>query len=434
VRCVRCWTRQDTGRAHRTMGKGPRTGLLQHPSFLCLWAGQSISLLGSRVTMIALPLTAVYALHATAFEMGILTAAGPLAYLLVGLPAGAWVDRLPRRPVMIVADLGRAILLASIPIAASLGLLSLAQLSLVALLVGVLTVFFDVAYQSLLPSVVCTDQLLEANSKLQVSDSVTQVAGPGVGGGLVQLLGAPVAIAADAVSFVLSALSLALVQAREAAPSGQESRHLGREIQVGVATVLRTPSLRAIAGAGVTFNLFDNVLLAVYVLYMTGTLHFPSTLVGLIFGLGGMGGLVGATVAERATARFGHRRIMLGGIGIAATGELTIAGARDPILAAVIILLVAETMVELGGTLYAIDATSFCQATVPGSLQGRVTATMRVISWGVGSLGALAGGVLGEAIGVRPTVLIAGIGTLFSILWLFVGAAVDWQPPRQVTY
>ncbi|MBV9281172.1 MAG: MFS transporter, partial [Chloroflexi bacterium] len=370
----------------------------------------------------------MYALHATAFEMGILTAAGPLAYLLVGLPAGAWVDRLPRRPVMIVSDLGRAILLASIPIAAILGLLTMAQLSLVALLVGVLAVFFDVAYQSLLPSVVRSDQLLEANSKLQVGESVTQVAGPGVGGGLVQLLGAPVAIAADAVSFVLSAFSLALVRAREPAPSGRESRNLGREIRVGVATVLRTPSLGALAGASLTFHLFDNVLLAVYVLYMTRTLHFPSTLVGLIFGLGGVGGLVGATVAERVTTRFGHRRVMLGGIGIAAAGELTIAGARDPILVAVIILLTAETLVEFGGTLYGIDAASFRQATVPGPLQGRVTATMRVISWGVGSLGALAGGVLGGAIGVRPTVLIAGVGSLFSILWLFLGAGVESLP------
>jgi MFS family permease len=415
------------------MGKGLRTGLRWHPPFLRLWAGQSISLLGSRVTMIALPLTAVYALHATAFEMGILTAAGPLAYLLVGLPAGAWVDRLPRRPVMIVADLGRAILLGSIPIASILGVLSMGQLYLVALLVGVLTVFFDVAYQSLLPSVVRTDQLLEANSKLQVSDSVTQVAGPGVGGGLVQLLGAPVAIAADAASFVLSALSLVFVRAREPAPSGQERWNFWREIGVGWATVLRTPSLRALAGAGVTFNLFDNILMAVYVLYMTRTLHFQGPLVGLIFGLGGVGGLVGAAITERVTTRFGHWRVMLGGIGIAAAGELTIAGARDPLLIAVMILLIAETLVEFGDTLYGIDAASFRQATVPASVQGRVTATMRVVSWGVGSLGALVGGALGGAIGLRPTVLIAGIGTLFSILWLFPGTVVEWQPSTPVT-
>jgi MFS family permease len=415
------------------MSRRPRTGLRRQPSFLRLWTGQTISLLGTRVTMIALPLTAVNALHATAFDMGILTAAGPLAYLLVGLPAGAWVDRLPRRTVMIVADLGRAILLASIPIAAILGPLSMEQLFLVALLVGVLTVFFDVAYQSLLPSVVRTDQLVEANSKLQVSESVTQVVGPGVGGGLVQLLGAPVAIAADAVSFVLSALSLALVRAREVAPSGQESRNFRREIQVGLVTVLRTPSLGALAGASLTFNLFDNVLFAVYVLYMTTTLHFPSALVGLIFGLGGVGGLMGAAIAEQVTSRFGHRRVMLGGIGIAAVGELIIAGARDPILVAVIILLVAETLVEFGATLYGIDAVSFRQATVPGSLQGRVTATMRVISLGVGSLGALAGGALAGAMGLRPTVLIAGMGTLFSILWLFLARAGGWQPSIQVS-
>ncbi|MGH2444018.1 MAG: MFS transporter, partial [Chloroflexota bacterium] len=330
--------------------------------------------------------------------------------------------------------LGRAILLASIPVASVLGRLSMAQLYLVALLVGVLSVFFDVAYQSLLPSVVRPDQLLEANSKLQLSDSVTQVAGPGVGGGLVQLLGAPVAIAADAVSFVISAFSLVLVRAREPAQSHQDSRNLGREIQVGLATVLRTPSLRALAGASFTFNLFDNVLLAVYVLYMTTTLNFQSSLVGLIFGLGGVGGLVGASIAERATTRFGRRTVMVGGIGISAVGEMTIAGARDPILLAVIILLIAETMVEFGGTLYGIDAASFRQATVPASVQGRVTATMHFISWGVGSLGALAGGVLGETIGVRPTVLMAGIGTLLSVLWFVLGPAVDWQPSTQVTH
>ncbi|HEX6508264.1 MAG TPA: MFS transporter, partial [Chloroflexota bacterium] len=209
---------------------------------------------------------------------------------------------------------------------------------------------------------------------------------------------------------------------------------LGREMQVGVETVLRTPSLGALAGAALTFNLFDNVLMAVYVLYMTRTLHFPSTLVGLIFGLGGIGGLAGATVAARVTTRFGHRRVMLVGIGISAVGELTIAGARDPILVAIIILLAAETMVEFGGTLYVIDAASFCQATVPASLQGRATATMRVLSWGMGSLGALAGGVLGGAIGVRPTVLVAGIGSLFSVLWLVRRPAVDWQPSPHVTH
>jgi MFS family permease len=251
---------------------------------------------------------------------------------------------------------------------------------------------------------------------------------------LVQLLGAPVAIAADAASFVLSALSLVLVRAREPAPSGQERWNLGREIQVGWATVLRTPSLRALAGAGVTFNLFDNVLLAVYVLYMTRTLHFQGPLVGLIFGLGGVGGLVGAAITERVTTRFGHRRVMLGGIGIAAVGELTIAGARDPLLIAVIILLIAETLVEFGDTLYGIDAASFRQATVPTSVQGRVTATMRVVSWGVGSLGALVGGVLGGAIGLRPTVLIAGVGTLFSLLWLVRGPASKWQLSTHVRH
>jgi MFS family permease len=392
--------------------------LWRNPAFLRLWAGQSISLFGSRVTIIALPLTAVYSLHADAVEMGILTATSSLAYLLIGLPAGAWVDRLPRRPIMVAADVGRAVLLASIPAASLLGLLRIGQLYVVGLLAGILTVLFDVAYQSLLPSLVPTDRLVEANSKLQVSESVAQVVGPGLGGSLVQLLTAPVAVAADALSFIISALSLAFIQTSEPAGSRREVRDLRGEMREGLATVVKDPSLRALAGAGATFNLFDNVLFAVYVLYMTRTLHFSGTAVGLVFGLGGIGGILGALIVARMTDRFGLGPVMLGGIIVAAAGELSIAGAHDPVISAVAILVAAETVVEFGTTLYRIDAVSLRQAAVPDYLQGRVNASMQVISGGLGPFGALVGGVLGEMIGLRATVLIAGIGTLFSFLWL----------------
>jgi len=392
--------------------------LWRHAGFLTLWAGQTVSLFGSRITLLALPLTAVMVLHASAAQMGLLAAAGSAAWLVVGLPAGVWVDRLRRRPLMVAADLGRALLLFSVPLAAWRGGLHLEQLYLVQFLVGVLTVVFDVAYQSWLPSLIPSEHLVEGNSKLEMSDSVAQIAGPGLGGLLVQALTAPVAILADALSFLVSALLLGSICSDEAAPQRAKRGSMRREIAEGVRLVLGNPLLRALAASSATFNLFDSVLFSVYILYMVRALGLSAGAIGLIFGLGGVGGLLGALLVGPITRRVGLGRTMTAAVILAALAEILIAAASGPALVAASILTGAEAIVEFGAVLFAINAVTLRQMRTPEQLRGRVNATSRFATWGVGPVGALLGGALGQAIGLRQTVLLAGLGTLLAFPWL----------------
>jgi len=392
--------------------------LWRHAGFLTLWAGQTVSLFGSRITLLALPLTAVLRLHAGAAQMGLLVAAGSAPWLVVGLPAGVWVDRLRRRPLMVAADLGRALLLVSVPLAAWLGRLHLEQLYLVQFLVGVLTVVFDVAYQSWLPSLVPSEHLVEGNSKLEMSDSVAQIAGPGLGGVLVQVLTAPVAILADALSFLVSALLLSSIRSYEAAPPRADRGSMRREIAEGLRLVLGNPLLRALAASSATFNLFDSVLFSVYVLYMVRALGLSAGAIGLVFGLGGVGGLLGALLVGPITRRVGLGRTLTAAVILAALAEILIAAAGGPALVAASILTGAEAIVEFGAVIFAINAVTLRQTRTPEQLLGRVNATSRFATWGVGPVGALLGGALGQAVGLRQTVLLAGLGTLLAFPWL----------------
>ena len=238
------------------------------PDFTKLWLGRTVSELGSGIGGTALPLAAVLVLKATPLQMGLLAAIGAAPVLVVGLPAGAWVDRLRRRPILIAADVGRAVLLISIPLAALLHVLRIEQLYVVAALVGVLAVFFDVADQSFLPSVVPRESLVEANSTLGASASVAEIGGPALAGVLVQWLSAPVAILFDAVSFLFSALCVGLIRAPDPPPQRIEQRQsLGRDIAAGLRLVLRHPVLRALAGSSGTFNFFGSFVGALYFLY-----------------------------------------------------------------------------------------------------------------------------------------------------------------------
>ncbi len=401
------------------MHRSPNSrSLWRHAGFLTLWAGQTVSLFGSRITLLALPLTAVLALHASAAQMGFLAAAGSAPWLVVGLPAGVWVDRLRRRPLMLAADLGRALLLFSVPLAAWLGRLHLEQLYLVQFLVGVLTVVFDVAYQSWLPSLIPSEHLVEGNSKLEMSDSVAQIAGPGLGGVLVQVLTAPVAILADALSFLVSAVLLGSIRSYEAAPNRARRGSMRHEIAEGARLVLGNPLLRALVASSATFNLFDSVLFSVYVLYMVRTLGLAAPAIGLVFGLGGVGGLLGALLVGPITRRYGLARTLTSAVILAALAELLIAAARGPALVAASMLVGAEAIVEFGAVLFAINAVSLRQMRTPEALRGRVNATSRFATWGVGPVGALLGGALGRAIGLRQTVLLAGLGTLLAFPWI----------------
>lgn len=396
------------------------TGLWQHANFLRLWTGQTISQFGSQITLLALPLTAALTLHATPAEMGILSAAETAPFLLVGLFAGVWVDRLRRRPILLVTDFARGILLLAIPLAALLGALTIGLLYAVAFLVGILTVFFEVAYQSFLPALVGREQLVEGNSKLEVSRSAAQIAGPGVAGGLVQLVTAPIAIIVDAASFFISAFFLIFVRVPEAAPTPHAERQtVWKDIGEGLGIVFGHPLLRAIAGSTATANLGGNIWQAILILYLTRQLGLGAGVIGLIFAMGSVGFLCGALLAGRCARWFGLGPVIVGSMMVGAIGALLLPVAQRPATFAVPLLIASQFIAGGSGTIYNINQVSLRQAITPDHLLGRMNATMRFIVWGTLPIGALIGGALGGAIGLRPTLVVGVVIQSSAFLWTF---------------
>ena len=394
--------------------------LWRHPEFVKLWAASAVSDVGSQVSALVLPLVAALTLEATAWQMGLLSAAESAPTLLVGLLAGVWVDRLRRRPVMIAADLGRAALLLAIPIASAAGGLRIELLYAVSLLAGALTVLFDVAHLSYLPSLVAREQLVDGNSKLETTASVAQVVGPGVGGVLVKLLGAPFAVLVDALSFVVSALFLTRIPADEPAPAAPDERPgLAAEIGEGLRVVLTNPILRVLMGCSATTNLFGRMFLSVYVLYMTRDLGLGSVGVGAVFATGGLGSLAGALIAAPATRRFGPGPTM-----IAAQLAFGVTGLAVPLAvlvpeAALPMVVAAEFGQWASFIVYYVNVVSVRQAITPDRLRGRVNATVRFMVGGALPIGALLGGALGGRIGLPLTLVAAEFGLLVSVLWLW---------------
>jgi MFS family permease len=390
-----------------------RATLWRHRDFLKLWAGETVSHVGTMVGQLAVPLLAATALGATPWEMGLLTAASTAAFLLVGLPAGALLDRVRRRPVMIAADLVRFALFGSVPLAWWLGLLTFWQLLVVALLGGVATVFFDVAYQSVLPSVVGREGLVEGNTKLESTRAAADAAGPAMGGGLVQLVGAANAVLLDAVSFLVSAVALARMRGREevAARSG---RSLRAEIGEGMRYVLGHRLLRAITACTGTANLFGGAMMAVQVLYLATELDLPAGAVGLVLSAAGVAGVAGALTASWWIRRFGQGRVVVAALLVTAP-LLLLVTAGDPVLFA--IGLAAESY---GAVLYNVAQVSFRQAVCPDRLLGRMNASIRFLVWGTIPLGGLLGGALGELLGLREALLVAAIGTILAPAWVLL--------------
>ena len=399
------------------------TGLWRRPDFVKLWTSQTISLIGSQVTFLALPLTAVLVLNATPAQMGFLTAAGALPSLLVGLFAGVWVDRRRRRPILIAADLGRAALLLLIPVAALLGVLRIEYLYIVAFLVGTLGLFFEVAHHSFLPSLVGREQLVEGNSKLEISDSVAEIVGPGLAGGLVQLVTAPIAIAVDAISFLISALFLGLIRTPEPAPKPpDEQQNIFGQVGEGLGLVSGNALLRAIAGGMSTVHLFNTVLEAVFVLYLTRELGIGPGLLGLIFASGSVGFLVGALLPGWVTRRFGLGSGIIGGLLLVGLSDLLIplVGGSVVMVVKILVLMAAQFFFGLGLVIFNIGQVSVRQAITPDHLQGRMNATLSFIAAGSVPLGGLLGGGLGEMIGLRPTLVLAALGEMLAVLWLIL--------------
>jgi MFS family permease len=373
---------------------------------------------GSLVTQVALPLTAVLALGATPAEMGLLAALEILPGIAIGLIAGVWVDRLRRRPVLIAADLGRAALLGTIPVAAWLGTLRIEQLYVVALLAGTLTVFFDVAYQSYLPALVRREELVEANSKLEASAAAAEVAAFGLGGVLVQTLTGPVAILLDALSFLVSALAVGAIRTPEPPPAPATSRQgVLREIGEGLRAIRADPVLRALAAATVTLELSFRLVGTVYMLYVSRELGFPPALIGGLAAIGGAASFLGALAAGRVPTRWGAGPVLAVALLVSAGSLLCLplaAGAGA--LAAP--LLGVQQLGDAAMTFFLVNALSLRQARTPARLQGRVNASVHFAAGGAMLLGALLGGLFGERLGLRATLVLAAFGVLASALWL----------------
>jgi MFS family permease len=395
----------------------PRGGLWRHPDFLKLWSAETISVFGSQFTGLALPLVAVLLLDASAFAVSALFVIEFLPFILFAIPAGVWVDRLPRKPILVIADLARAALLVTIPIAYALDALMLGHLYAVGFLVGICTVFFDVAYQSYLPSLVERKQLVEGNSKLEISRSTSQLAGPGAAGGIVSALGAPVAILLDSISFFLSAAFLFTIRKEERLPEktvGAIPPSMLAEAREGLSFVVRNPYLRPITICTGTVNLFWSMSSALLVVYAIRVLEMSPALLGIAFSLGHLGPFVAALTTSRISGRLGvGPTILVMSILFSGSMLLLPLATQDTALP---FLAVWGIVFGFGAVGYNITQLSFRQAICPERLQGRMNAVIRFLVWGTMPLGALLGGALGTWIGLRPALWVAAIGAVFTFL------------------
>jgi MFS family permease len=392
-------------------GQGAPAGpppLRRHRDFRLLLAGQTTSQLGAQVSGVAIPLLAVLTLSATPFEMGLIAASSTVAFALIGLPAGAWLDRVHRRPVLIATDLVRAALLLSIPVAAWWGTLTIMQLVLVSLASGFARVFFDVGYQSYIPSVLGRNQVLAGNSAMETVRASGQVVGPGVGGWLVALAGAANVVLIQALTFVISALSLLAIKRREAEIPVREEHHtLRSQIAEGLSFVLRNRVLRAVAVTSAACNFAFAVAAAVTFIFASRVLELGPAAIGLVVATGSLAVVAGASLTPRIANRIGSARVIW--VSLAVTGPLGLLAPLAQPGALVALLVIGIAAGELGQIIYAITNVSLRQRLCPDALLGRVNATMRFLIMGSFPLGALLGGVLGEAIGLRETMWVYGL-------------------------
>jgi MFS family permease len=394
----------------------PTGGLWRHPDFLKLWSAETVSQFGTQISLLALPLAAIDVVHASAFEVAVLATAEYLPFLLVSLPAGVWVDRLRRRPILVAGDVARAALLASVPIAYAFDALTIWQLYGVGFFVGIATVFFDVAYQSYLPSLVERNQLVDGNAKLEISRSAAQIGGPGLAGLLVDLLKAPTAILFDAFSFLGSALFLFRIRKAEPSPQAEGVRRRMRdELREGLAYVFKHPYLKSIAACTALFNFFGNFIWAVLLVYARRELNLSPLAIGIAFMLGNIGPLLAAFTANRIAIRFGIGPTIVGTAILGGPMFLLIPFA-PPGNAAIVILAGAFIVGGFMGVVYNVTQVSLRQAITPERIQGRMNSVMRFIVWGVIPLGALVGGVLTTWIGLKETLIVGGIGTCLPFL------------------
>lgn len=402
--------------------------LWRNRAFMRLWIAQILSRAGTEITNVALPLTAVLVIGATPTQMGLLGIAGSIPNLLFGLFAGVWIDRVRRGPVLVAADLGRAILLGSIPAAVLFGHLTFLHLALVVFFATTLTIFFTIASVSILPSLVARDRLVEANSKLALTDSVIGIAGPGAAGGLIQLASAPKALLVDAASYLASALSLGgIISAERPERRTAKPGTIWSEIGEGVQELVRTPLLRALTVASSVGTLGGAMQQTVLMLFLVRALELTPVAIGLVFACGSGGALLGSLLAGRIALLFGIGRAIILGNFLWATGTLTIPLAGLLEAPDLVFLCLGQLLTGIGATIWSVNQISLRQQITPVDLFGRATAARRFLIFGTAALGAVIGGYLGSTLGLRATLIAGGVGFSAGCLLLFL------SPVRRVS-
>jgi len=414
------------------------TSLWQHPNFLKLWTSDTISQFGTQFSAYAIPFTALL-ITSDPLAFSILTVSAFISFPLFALFIGVYVDRRRRQRIMVVANVGRGISLGLIPLAAVTGTLTRAGMPLlyiVSFMVGLLTVFFDISYQAILPSLVERSQLVEGNSKLEWSRSGAQVVGPGMAGLVVQAVFPPLAIAIDATSYIASASVLSRINRNEIIKPPVTG--VWHDLKEGLAIVLKDKRLRSIAGSTATSNFFTNAIFAILILYLVRQLGYTAAVIGTIFFIGGLGAFAGIALSSRLARMFGVGPAIIAAMIVGGLGAIPYAlvnpSLSTPIFIAnsipllgtfrldlnALILMAGGFVVSIGVVVYNINQVSLRQSIVPRNIQGRMNATMRWIVWGTIPVGALAGGVLGEVFGLREAIAIAVVGGIFAFLWVFL--------------
>lgn len=402
----------------------PPGGLWRDTEYVKFWSAETLSMFGTQISFVAIPLLAATTLNATPFEMGVVNAAQFLPFLLFTLLAGVWIDQTRRRPVLIATNFGRALVFGLIPLGVALDLLGIGLLATLVFIAATLSVLFDLAYQSYLPSLVRYDQLVEGNGKLEGSRSLAQASGPGAGGVLVTAITAPVAILVDALTYLVSAIALCFIHREEPAPEPTAAQvSVLARIAAGLKLVATNRYLRPIAGEAATYNLFNQALWAVLIIFLTRELGFSAALVGIVMTMTGIGAFLGSLIANRMGKALGLGPAVMVAMVIGCAAPLLIPAAGGGTITAACIVGFALLVNGMGVVICNIQVISLRQTAIPAEVLGRANAGYRFLVTGTAALGAILGGALGELIGLRATMVVGGLGSLAALLF-FVGSPI----------
>ncbi len=424
---------------HKTLATSSRTApcargrrFFLHRQFALLWTGQTLSTFGSYISNAGLPIVAIQLLHGTPLQLGLLAACNSIPVLLISLPAGVWIDHVPRRPLMIGADIGRALLLCCVPLAYELGVLQFNLLYLVALLIGTLTIFFVVAQRSLVPAILQEHELIRGNSRLGMSDALAEIGGPPFASWLIQIITAPIALLFDASSFLLSACciwrlgvpertSVSVVDQSSHTGSNTPSEHFWQDLSAGLQMLVKHPYLRALAAYTGLFTFCGGSFSALYMLYLLRTLHLPLIGYGLVVMMGGLGNLLGVMLAGRIARRYGLGKTLIGCtvlFGVMALGTPLAAG---PTWIVVVILMASQLIGDAALTVYTIHALSWRQTALPVRFHGRINACMHLLEEGIGPIGAICAAIFCQLTNnIRLTLLLGALGMLLAASCLLI--------------